>query len=298
MFKILLIILALGLFALAVIVAEGRRELKFFRIRRYQLSVPAFKALDSPKKVILLADLHNKVYGTDNEELVEAIRREKPDLILTAGDMLVGKDRMLYEEAVRFMVRLPAIAPVYYSLGNHEQRLKEYPEKYGEGVFRQYKKALTEAGVHFLENESAVCMLDRLSVRIHGLELPVDTYEKFKKHTVTSEDVRRCLGDTKEGEYQILLAHNPAFFPAYKAWGADLTLSGHLHGGIIRIPGLGGVITPQFVLFPKYSGEMTVEGSQAIAVSRGLGTHTVNLRFMNYAEVVVIELDPAFTHGK
>ena len=120
----------------------------------------------------------------------------------------------------------------------------------------------------------------------------MSTYEKFKKHTVTPQDVRQCLGKADKGEYQILLAHNPAFFPAYKEWGADLTVSGHLHGGIIRIPGLGGVITPQFVLFPKYSGEMTVEGNQAIAVSRGLGTHTINLRFLNYAEVVVIDLIP------
>ena len=64
-----------------------------------------------------------------------------------------------------------------------------------------------------------------------------------------------------------------------KKWGADLVLSGHLHGGIIRLPGIGGLITPQAIPFPKYSGEMTTEGEQTIIVSRGLGTHTINLRF-------------------
>ena len=80
------------------------------------------------------------------------------------------------------------------------------------------------------------------------------------------------------------------YFDAYKKWGADLVLSGHLHGGIIRLPGIGGLITPQAIPFPKYSGEMTTEGEQTIIVSRGLGTHTINLRFLNEAEMIVIHL--------
>ena len=80
---------------------------------------------------------------------------------------------------------------------------------------------------------------------------------------------------------------------AYKAWGADLILSGHLHGGIVRIPGLGGVISPQAFLFPRYSGELTLEGDQTVIVSRGLGTHTIHLRLFNTPELVSISLEPA-----
>lgn len=293
MIKILLVLCGVVLLALLAVAAEGRRELRFFKVTRYQLSVPKFKALDSKKRVVLLADLHNKVYGSNNKELLDAVRREKPDMILVPGDMLVGKEEIYYKEAMEFMIQLPGIAPVYYSLGNHEQRMKVNPQKYGSSIFSEYKEKLTKAGVIFLENNEAACMLDRLPVRILGIELPMDTYEKFKKHVVSAGDIEGCLGSSRWEEYQILLAHNPAFFPAYKEWGADLTVSGHLHGGIIRIPGLGGIITPQFVLFPKYSGEMTVEEDQAIAVSRGLGTHTINIRFCNYAEVVVIDLIPA-----
>lgn len=293
MIKILLILCGVVLLVFLAVAAEGRRELGFFKVTRYQLRVPKFKALDSKKRVVLLADLHNKVYGTNNKELLDAVRREKPDMILVPGDMLVGKEKIYYKEAMEFMIQLPEIAPVYYSLGNHEQRMKVNPQKYGDSIFSEYKEKLTKAGVIFLENKAAACMLDRLPVRILGIELPMGTYEKFKKHVVSSGDIEGCLGSSRRDEYQILLAHNPAFFPAYKEWGADLTVSGHLHGGIIRIPGLGGIITPQFVLFPKYSGEMTVEEDQAIAVSRGLGTHTINIRFCNYAEVVVIDLIPA-----
>ncbi|MGC4019722.1 MAG: metallophosphoesterase [Muricomes sp.] len=285
---VLLILLVL----LLIIYAEGKRELGFFKITRYSLCVPKFHLLDNEKKIILLADLHDKVYGKENKELLEKVRREKPDLILIAGDMIVGRENPSFEVALNFITKLPDICPVYYALGNHEQRLKEEPLKYGDSGYSDYKKALQKSGVCFLENETAEFMLDRLCVRVSGLELPIWTYKKFKKHQVDTRDISRCIGRSKPEKYNLLLAHNPVFFPAYKEWGADLTLSGHLHGGIIRIPGLGGFITPQAVLFPSYSGEMTQDGNQAIVVSRGLGTHTINLRFCNNAEVVVINLCP------
>ncbi|MEF2765303.1 MAG: hypothetical protein U0N43_08465, partial [Mediterraneibacter sp.] len=84
--------------------------------------------------------------------------------------------------------------------------------------------------------------------------------------------------------------HREDYVEGYKEWGADVILSGHLHGGIVRIPGIGGVITPQAFLFPKYSGEMTVEGEQAVIVSKGLGTHTIDIRLFNTPEVVLLTL--------
>ena len=130
-----------------------------------------------------------------------------------------------------------------------------------------------------------------------ALELPLDTYRKLRKSPVTPEEIAQLTGRTvrkpeqkSELPYCILLAHNPAYMDAYKAWGADLILSGHLHGGIVRIPFLGGVISPQAFLFPKYSGELTTEGEQAVIVSRGLGTHTIHLRLFNTPELVSVTL--------
>lgn len=77
----------------------------------------------------------------------------------------------------------------------------------------------------------------------------------------------------------MLLAHNPMFFSVYKEWGADLTFSGHLHGGYIRIPGIGGVISPQFQLFPKYDRGIFEEEGHTLCVSAGLGDHTISPRF-------------------
>jgi predicted MPP superfamily phosphohydrolase len=272
--------------------AEGRRELRFFKITRYSLCVPKFRALNSEKKIVLLADLHNKVYGRNNEKLLESIRGEKPDLILIAGDMLVGKADTGCQAALNFVIRLPSICPVYYALGNHEQRLKENPRQYGDKVYKDFINKIQKSGVKILENQSDDIMLDNLCVKISGLELPLKTYEKFKRYSVTADDISQRIKKSEPRKYNLLIAHNPVYFPAYKKWGADLTVSGHLHGGIIRLPVIGAVITPQAMLFPKYSGELSQEGEQAIAVSKGLGTHTVNLRFFNYAEVVVLHLRP------
>ena len=98
------------------------------------------------------------------------------------------------------------------------------------------------------------------------------------------------MGKKDSTNYQILLAHNPMYAETYLEWGADLILSGHLHGGIVRIPGLGGVVSPQFRLFPKYSGEHTEKNGKSVVVSKGLGTHTIKIRFLNPAEVVVLHL--------
>ncbi len=291
MVRIVCMIIGILLLLVVCALCEGKRELLFFKIRRYEFTHPDFSRLDSEKKMVLLADLHNKVYGEKNDILLEKIRKEAPDVIFVAGDMLVGRPKVELKEAQDFLCKLPAICPVYYGLGNHEQRIKLYPEIYGEGVYLQYRERLKKAGIIFLENERITLQLDRLKVDIAGLELPMSVYHRFRPSQLSVEEIEKSIGKSSD-DFQILLAHNPVDFSAYKEWGADLTLSGHLHGGIIRIPFIGGLVTPQAILFPKYSGEMTVEENQAIIVSRGLGTHTINYRIFNPAEVVSITLFP------
>ena len=104
-----------------------------------------------------------------------------------------------------------------------------------------------------------------------------------------AEEIREALGEPAEGAYRILLAHNPDYFSAYAQWGADLTLSGHLHGGMVRLPKIGGLISPNWTLFPKYDhGLYTIEEKKMI-VSAGLGSHTIKLRINNPPELVVLD---------
>lgn len=283
-------IIAAGTLGVGLICAESIREQRNFEVTHYSIQTPKMDSGAKPKKIIFLSDLHNHQYGKKNIRLLQAIAKEKPELILIGGDMLVGKPGKLPQQAWEFVCQLPQIAPVYYANGNHEQRMKEEPEKYG-NVFSVYRQELKVAGVRFLENESAVEKLEGITFRITGAELPGKTYEKFRRCPVSEEDVRRQVGKAREDSvYQILLAHNPAYYDAYKKWGVDLVLSGHLHGGIVRIPGWRGVITPQAFLFPKYSGEMTVEDGKAIVVSRGLGMHTIPFRLFNVPQLIVLEI--------
>lgn len=273
----------------AALAFECWRELHMFQVRHFLIASKKLKAWDSEKRMVLLSDLHSKVYGNKNDVLLETIRKEKPDLILIAGDMLVGKQECDPQVAIDFVTQLPTICPVYYGNGNHEQRMKEYPEKYGD-VYAKYKRELLKSGIHLLENTKSTVELDGVTMEIHGIELPMRFYKKFKTHVLTLSEVEKCVGKADPSKYQIMISHNPSFMNVMKMWGADLIVSGHLHGGIIRIPGIGGVITPQAKLFPENSGGITISDESRYVVSRGLGTHTVNIRLFNKAEVVTIHL--------
>ena len=283
----LFILIAGGLLGL-----EIYRELHHFRITHYTIESQKFKGFSRDLNLIFLSDLHNRVYGEKNEPLLQAIRNEKPDLILIGGDMLVRKEDASYDIALDFTSQLPEIAPVLYATGNHEQRMRANPEIY-QASYADYRQQLKDRGVLFLENGSCRIEAGTVLLEISGVELPSASYKKLKKLPIQVSDIAEYLHKdsvsvTEDSVYRILLAHNPAYMNAYKEWGADLILSGHLHGGVMRLPGIGGVITPQAFLFPKYSGEMTKEGEQTIIVSRGLGTHTINIRLFNQPEVVSI----------
>lgn len=282
--KILRKIIVLFLF---LAVGELARELRCFRVTRYRVASKKLSGLREPKKIIFLSDLHNYCYGRENEPLFRAVEKEKPDLILIGGDMLLRRDPYSYDHAVKFLSRLPKLCPVYHANGNHEQKMKECPRKYKRS-FQDYKRQLERAGIHFLENESVTLEWNESKVRITGLEIPLYGYERWARNRLVKADLREKLGEAGEA-YEILLAHHPAHIPVYREWGADLILSGHYHGGVVRIPGIGGVVAPDFTLFPEYSGGFyQIEDGNAV-VSKGLGVHSVPVRFLNPAEVVAVE---------
>lgn len=271
-----------------LLLIEMVREFCSFRMSYYKISSAKMRGMKGRGRIVFLSDLHNHVYKRANEPLFNAVKEECPDLILIGGDMLIGKKGKDFSAALDFVKKLAAVCPVYYANGNHEQRLKEKPEYYGD-VYENYKAELLKAGVHFLENESENVILCGQTVRVTGLEIPGEYYTRFVKRALKVEEIRSCIPCREKECYQILLSHNPIYMEQYFAWGADLVLSGHLHGGIVRIPFLGGVISPGFTLFPKYSGGYFRKGDKCAVVSRGLGSHTIPVRLFNPAEAVVLE---------
>ena len=267
---------------------EMIRELRDFRVTKYRICSQKLNGIKREKKIIFLSDLHNRMYGEENERLLESIRNQHPDLILIGGDMLVRKDGNSYDKTVHFLAKLPGICPVYCANGNHEQKLKELPDKY-EQSYEEYKKALTASGIHMLENASETVKLEEVPVKLSGLEIPLGAYARFGKKELSLKEITDRIGEHGD-DYQILLAHHPGYMKEYLAYGADLILGGHYHGCVVQLPGIGGVISPNFTLFPKYSGGIYQEGEQTAVVSRGLGTHSVPLRLWNWPELIVLEL--------
>ena len=285
MIKIILIIVAVFIVYCLI---EMIRELRDFRLTKYRICSPRLNGIRETKKIIFLSDLHNRMYGEENERLLESIRNQHPDLILIGGDMLVRKDGNFYDKTVHFLAKLPGICPVYCANGNHEQKLKELPDKY-EQSYEEYKKALTASGIHMLENASETVKLDEVPVKLSGLEIPLGAYARFGKKELSLKEITDRIGEHGD-DYQILLAHHPGYMKEYLAYGADLILGGHYHGCVVQLPWIGGVISTNFTLFPKYSGGIYQEGEQTAVVSRGLGTHSVPLRLWNWPELIVLEL--------
>jgi len=283
--KIILIIVAVFIVYCLI---EMIRELRDFRVTKYRICSQKLNGIKREKKLIFLSDLHNRMYGEENERLLESIRNQHPDLILIGGDMLVRKDGNSYDKTVHFLAKLPGICPVYCANGNHEQKLKELPDKY-EQSYEEYKKALTASGIHMLENASETVKLEEVPVKLSGLEIPLGAYARFGKKELSLKEITDRIGEHGD-DYQILLAHHPGYMKEYLAYGADLILGGHYHGCVVQLPGIGGVISTNFTLFPKYSGGIYPEGEQTAVVSRGLGTHSVPLRLWNWPELIVLEL--------
>lgn len=270
------------LFLIVVMIRDSNR----FVPVRYRFGDPRIRR---KLRIVLLSDLHNKSYGKDNEKLLSAIGEAGPDLILSAGDLMTSVPEKSMEVAERLVEKLAARYPFYYGNGNHEYRIYHEEEKYG-GMGKEYRSVLETCRIRLLENETA--QLPLYGIRIAGLDLRREHYKKFKEGELPPSEINELLGTCQEDWFTILIAHNPAFFESYAAWGADLTLSGHVHGGVMRLPFLGGVLSTSFRLFPKYDGGLFTIGSKAMVVSRGLGSHTIPIRVFNPAELVIIDLEP------
>ncbi len=280
-----IIIAALGL-VFIVILWVAIYDSNRFTVKNFTVRDPRIR---KNCRAVVLADLHNKCYGKNNERLLAAIRSQKPDFILVAGDLPVARPGASLEPALRLVGELARDYPIYYGNGNHEYRMKLYPKTYGD-MAEKYGQALHEMGVDPLVNSHAA--LEEYGLCVYGAEIQKKYYKRFMAAKMDGEYMTGLLGRPAKDRYTVLLAHNPDYFPQYAAWGADLVLSGHVHGGVARVPFWGrGVISPGLRLFPKYDGGVFHEADSVMILSRGLGMHTIPVRVFNPAELWVVDFE-------
>lgn len=257
--------------------------------------VIADERIRRPLRAVVLADLHNKCYGKENIRLLEAVRECTPDCIFIAGDMLTAKPGKSFRTALHVLEELAKEYPIYYGNGNHEHRLKLYPQNYGD-MAQRYEAALREAGIERMVNSHV--FLQPHGIAVYGSEIDKFYYKRFQVQHMEPDYLEQLLGTPDSGVYNVLIAHNPDYFPYYAEWGADLTVSGHVHGGIVRIPFLGkGVASPNIRLFPRYDGGLFHEKGKTMLLSRGLGMHTIPFRLFNPGEIWVVDFKPADGEG-
>lgn len=227
-------------------------------------------------RVVLLTDLHNHEYGEGNLELVEKIRDLEPDIIAMAGDMIV-KDDSNTSIVMDLCSQLLSIAPVYYSLGNHE----------GEMIYNYnvpLDTELSEIGVHVLYNDSIEADVNGNQILIGGVGTAPEQYEEYSESFVNEYE--------KSDDFKLLLAHYPSLFYEYMAdTDIDLALAGHFHGGQIQLPKFGGLLALPLEWFPKYcDGKFTLASGTTLIVSRGLGNSNKIPRINNQPELVVVDI--------
>ncbi len=240
--------------------------------------------------LVYLTDLHDKEFGKGNEQLFKALREIKPKMVLVGGDTPVVRDTKAssVQVTLSLMKKLAAEYPVYYAYGNHELRLKTrdlHAETYCE-----FLDGLKQAGVKILDDRSVSFHGSDGSLTLTGLTLPQSAYPKFHKEPLETKLIERRVGTVPESDFRILLAHTPLYREEYAAWGADVTLCGHYHGGTINLPIVGGVMSPDYHLFPGICRGRYETCGKTMIVSGGLGTHSINIRFGNKPEIVVLTL--------
>jgi len=236
--------------------------------QNYHLVTTEYEAdlgLEHDITVVQVSDLHNQFFGIKQSTLLGQIEKANPDLIVVTGD-IVDTTHTSYPIALDFIEGAVKIAPVYYVTGNHEGRLR------GAKLDEFYAK-MRDLGVIFMD----------------------DTYIE------TDEYILAGIADSSLGNFSaygsfddskpvILLAHEPQYADLYNSLGADIVFTGHFHGGQIIIPGVGGVISPEFEFFPKPYEGMYDHNGTTIVLSRGLGNSVAPVRINNYPELVIVKL--------
>lgn len=262
-----------GIFLVSLILSQ-----KCLIVRQYTYRNPKIAA---PIRAVQLTDLHNYQYGRDNQRLIAKIQKQKPDVIFMTGDML-NEDEDRTDILLHLVREARAIAPVYFSLGNHEVG---YEKTYGEGDLTEQLEA---AGAVVLEKEYVDTKIAGQEVRIggvYGYLLPEDWED--------GSEQRFLEAFVQTDRLKILLSHVPEGLLLWKSmeyWDVDLVFSGHVHGGQVRVPFVGGLFDPEEGFFPAYTRGMFSCGNGTMILSAGLGSSRGIPRVNNLPEIVVCDI--------
>ncbi len=216
-----------------------------------------------------ISDVHSDAFGDYSAQAMEAVAQRQPDAILFTGDMIDCRRDECGAFFFRLLERLPAV-PVIASPGNHEKRIER-----AWGARWHFVADCKAHGMYYLDNDHVRLTLQGQEIDFYGYVQPFKIFtRRGKKHArlrqeVTPAEVTATLGACPKGAV-VLLAHDPVLLDSYTAWGAPLVLSGHIHGGVVKVPGVGGLLSPARKFFPPYDDGLYERDRTRMIVSRGL----------------------------
>lgn len=283
-----IIVICIIVFAVIMLAFEFIRSRFVLSVTRRTVVLDDLPEAFDDTRIAVVSDLHQMRFGEFNQELAKHIRREEPDYILFAGDM--GDSKKFNVDAFYdFMDSLGSDIPLIMVPGEHDLRIG------GGAVHKNFAREVEHAGALLLNNSCAELMSGESKLYIYGFCPPLEPSEElpatdWKLAPVGENDLPAMLGRCPSDAPVLLLAHDPSAFDAYCAWGADVILCGHEHGGLIRLPYLGGFFAPEKgSRRSKYSGGLYENDGHHMLVTRGLGTPSA-FRFLNAPEVSMLIL--------
>lgn len=273
-----LIILALIAAAAAFLIKDSREDLE---ISRYEVKSQKLPESFDGFKIVQLSDLHGAEFGEDGMELVEKVKELEPDIIALTGDFVTDEGDLA---AVKKLAgRLTELCPVYFVSGNHE---------FGSGLAVKVRNILERAGVKYLSNEYLTISRGEDEILLGGVEDPLAYADML-----SPDELAQKMNDAAPDAFKILLGHRNYWMTEYPELPVDLIFCGHAHGGLIRIPGVGGLIGTDRRLFPDFDAGEYNNGRYTLIVSRGLGNSVPIPRVFNRPEIVCVELSSAYARA-
>lgn len=232
-------------------------------------------------KILQISDLHNKKFGDNQDVLIQKMKSIDPDIIAITGDLIDSKsyDAEVSMQLIREMVKK---YPLYFVTGNHEQ---------WSGKYNSLEKELKKYGVNVLRNEHVVIRKGEQEINLLGIDDPEFGTGNRDEGNIIIDEIKKAKIEMQPDRYNVLLSHRPEFIKEYTNERLDLVLSGHAHGGQVRLPFIGGLVAPNQGVLPKYTAGLYVEQNTSMVVSRGLGNSIIPQRILNRPEIVVVQLN-------
>ena len=215
-------------------------------------------------KIVQISDLHTKSFGKDNSKLLKEIKSFSPDIIAITGDLINDNLKDLDKLSV-FLNELPDVAPTYFICGNHDMPSWE--------EYLELVQILNNYNIQVIDNQKIPLTQGNSTINLCGLFSYTESYAV----------------EVDTDEFNLLLYHYADHFDITKSLGYDLILAGHTHGGIIRLPLIGGLLDTDMSLFSRYDNGVYTSEECTLISSRGLGTSLIP-RFYNDSELVCITL--------